>query len=155
MRVTPHLVVLALREVDDLERIVDAFPCVPAVERGNQLEVAAARQVRVEARLLDEAGDPVERARPVHDGVAPEQLRRSLVGPDQPEQHPQRCRLPGSIGTQVAVDVPRADRQVDVVDRGHVAVALDQPARLDRRDAHLSPLAAFSAASGGTEPATV
>ena len=76
-----------------------------AVERRHQLEVAAARQVRVEARRLDEAGDAVERGRPFDERVAPEQPRRALVGPDQAEQHPQRRRLAGPVGPEVAVDV--------------------------------------------------
>ena len=146
---------LALRQVDRRERVVDAVGRVAAVQRGDELEVPAAAQIRIEARLLDEAGDAVEGARPVDDGVAAEQLRRALVGPDQPEQDPQRCRLPGAVGAEVAVDVAGADRQVHVVDRGDVSVALDEPTRFDGRAAHLSPRAAFSAASGGTEPATV
>ena len=83
---------------------------VAAVERGDQLEVAAARQVRVEARRLDEAGDAVEGARALEQRVAAEQLRRALVGPDQPEQHPQRRRLAGAVGAEVAVDVAGARR---------------------------------------------
>jgi hypothetical protein len=81
-------------------------------------------------------------------------VSRALVGPDQAEQHPQRRRLAGAVGPEVAVDVARADREVDVVDGRDLAVALDQSAGLDRRGHH-SPRAAFSAATGGTEPSTV
>ena len=92
---------------------------VAAVERGHQLEVLAAAQVRVEARRLDEAGDAVERARALDAaGRGRTASRAALVGPDQPEQHPQRRRLAGAVGPEVAVDVAGADRQVDVVDRG-------------------------------------
>ena len=139
---------------------VDPAGGAVAVERGDELEVAPAAHVRIEARRLDEPGDAVERAHAVDQRVAPEQLDRALVGPDQPEQHPHRRRLARAVGPEVAVDVTAADRQVDVVDRGDPAVALDQAARLDRRRArvrrapHRRPRAAFSAATGGTEPAT-
>jgi hypothetical protein len=152
MRVALDLVVLARCEVDGLERVVDPRRRVATVERGDQLEVLATRHVRVEARRLDETGDAVQGARPLHEGVAPEQLRRALVGPDQAEQHAQRRGLPGPVRAEVAVDVAGPHGQVDVVDRRDVAVALDQPARFN--GIHRSPRAAFSAASGGTEPAT-
>ena len=126
-----------------------------AVERRSHLEVAAPGHVRVEARRLDEAGDAVQGADPLLEGVAPEQLRAARVGPDQAEQHAQRRGLAGPVRPEVAVDVAGAHGQVDVVDRRDVPVALDQPARLDRGSAHRSPRAAFSAATGGTEPATV
>ena len=154
VRVAADLVLGPVGEVDGVERLADPSCGSVAVERRHQLEVAAARQIRVEARRLDEAGDAVERGRTLQERVAPEQPRRALVGPDQAEQHPQRRRLACSVGPEVAVDVTGADREVDVVDGGDLAVALDQPAGLDRR-CHHRPRAAFSAATGGTEPSTV
>ena len=46
-----------------------------AVEIGEQPQVAAARQVRIEPRPLDEAGDAVERTGTVDERIAPEQPR--------------------------------------------------------------------------------
>ena len=43
-------------------------------------------------------------------GSRPNSCARALVGPDQPEQHPQRRRLPGAVGPEVAVDVAGARR---------------------------------------------
>ena len=155
VRVAADLVLGAAGEVDGVERLVDPVLGAVAVERRHQLEVAAPAQVRVEARRLDEARDAVEGASALEQRIAAEEARGALVGPDQPEQHPQRRRLAGPVGSEVAVDVAGAHGQVDVVDRRDVAVALDQPARLDRGRRHHSPLAAFSAATGGTEPSTM
>src|SRR5205823_7728170 len=63
--------------------------------------------------------------------------------------------LAGSVWSEVAKDVAALDRQVDVVDGDDVAVALDEPARLDRRCiAHFTARAAVSAAEAGSEPAS-
>ena len=63
--------------------------------------------------------------------------------------------LPAPFGPEVAVDVAGLDGEVDVVDGGQLAVALDEAARLDRPAPLIaSPRAAVSAACGGTEPAT-
>ena len=51
-----------------------------AVERGEQLEVLARGQVRVEARRLDESRDALQRARALAHRVAPEQLDGALGG---------------------------------------------------------------------------
>ena len=122
---------------------------------GEQPQVPAAGEVRVEARPLDEAGDAVERARAVDERIAAEELRVARRRADQPEQHPQRRRLARAVRAEVAEDVAALDGQVDVVDRDDLAVALDEPARFDRRRvAHLSARAAASAAAVGIDPAS-
>src|SRR5207302_1349301 len=114
----------------------------------------AAGEVWVERGPLDEAGDALERLGAVPERVAPEELDRALGRPDQAEHHAQGRRLPGPVRPEVAEDVARLDRQVDVVDGDDLAVALDEPARRDRRRlAHLRSRAAVSAAAGGSEPA--
>ena len=126
-----------------------------AVEIAEQAQVAAARQIRIEARALDEAGHAVERARAVDQRITPEEPRVALRRADQPEQHPQRGRLAGAVRPEVAEDVASIDRQVDVVDGDDVAIALDQPSRFEgRRVAHLSERAADSAAEVGIDPAS-
>ena len=127
-----------------------------AVERRAQVEVAPAGEVRVEARRLDEARHAVERG---HAGlrVAPEEPHAALAGADEPQHHPQRRRLAGAVGAEVAEDVAGKHGEVDAGDRHQVAVALDEAADLDGwrlRHCH-SPRAAASAAVGGTEPATM
>ncbi len=80
--------------------------------------------------------------------------------------------LPAPLGPEVAVHVAGADGDVHPGDGGQLAVALDQPADLERatrrwtrgrrrgrprarRAVTHSARAAFSAATGGTEPSTV
>ena len=124
-----------------------------AVERRAQLEVAPAGQVRVEARRLDEARDAVERR---HAGlrVAAEQPHAARGRADEAEHHPQRRRLAGAVGPEVAEDVAGQHGEVDAVDRDELAVALDEAADLDGGASvtRQSPRAAASAAVGGTEP---
>src|SRR5579884_2539583 len=145
----------AAAQVDELEHLVDARLGGAAVEVGQQAQVAPAGQVRVEARSLDEAGDAVEGARAVVERVAPEQPHGAFRRPDQAEQHAQRRRLPRAVRAEVAEDVARLHRQVDVVDRDDLAVPLDETARLDRTRglAHLSAVAAACAAAAGIDPA--
>ena len=50
-------------QLDDLQHLVDALLCAVPVERGQQLEVLARGEVRVEARRLHEPGDTLQRAR--------------------------------------------------------------------------------------------
>ena len=66
-------------------------------------------------------------------GSRPNSSHRALRRRDQPERHAQRGRLAGAVGTEEAVHVAGSDVQVDVVDREDLLVALDQPARADRR----------------------
>ena len=148
-------------QVDRLENLTDPVARPAAVEGRQQLQVAAAGQVGVEPRRLHEAGHAVERAGPVEERIAPEQPSASLGRADQPQEHPQRRGLAGPVRPQVAVDVATLDGQVDMVDRGQVAVALDQTPRDDRcgvaRRAvlHETARAAASAAAAGSEPITV
>ena len=154
MRVAAHAVLRPIRELDEVEYLVDASLGHAAVEVAEQAQVAAAREVRIEARPLDEAGDTVERPGAVDLRVAAEEEREPGRRADQPEQHPQRRGLPRAVRPEIAEDVAALDGQLDVIDRGDLAVALDEPADLDRRGvAHLSSRAADSAAAVGTEPA--
>src|SRR5207302_9359399 len=72
--VAAHPVCRAGCELDYLEHLADALARTRPVERGEQLEVLAGAEVGIEARRLDEAGDPLQRVRPVAPGIAPEQL---------------------------------------------------------------------------------
>ncbi len=131
VRVAADAVLGPAGEIDGVERRVDLRARVAAVERRDELEVLAAREVGVEARRLDEARDALERAHAVDHRVAPEEPRAAAARADQPEQHAQRRRLARAVGPEVAVDVARLDGQVDVVDRRDLAVGLDEAARLD------------------------
>ena len=63
----------ATRQIDGVERRIDLPAGVAAVERGDELEVLAAREVRVEARRLDEAGHAFERTDAIDHRIPAEQ----------------------------------------------------------------------------------
>ncbi len=157
VRVAAHPVLGAGAELDHVEHLVDAPGGPVTVERGEEFEVLARAQVRVEARRLDEPGDALERVRAVAHGVAVEQFDDALAGRDQAERHAQRGRLAGAVGAEEAVHVAGVHVQVDVIDRHNLVVALDQPARPYGLGlvAHRSrPFATSSTAAGDTAPAT-
>src|SRR5205814_951801 len=131
LRVATDAIVGALVEIDERQQLVDSIAATVAVESREELEVLAAAEVGVEVRRLDEAGNAVERGRQVVLGVAPEEPRLALVLVDQAEQDPERRRLAGSVRPEEAVDVAPFDGQVDVVDSGDRAVALDEAAGLE------------------------
>ncbi len=133
MRVATHLVLGTGSQLYDREHLVDARGCAVAVEPGQQLEVLASGQVRVEPRCLHEPGDALQRPRAHTQRVMPEQLHRALARHDQAERHAQRRRLARPVGPQEPVHVSRTDVQVDVIDREHVLVALHQSSGADRR----------------------
>jgi hypothetical protein len=152
--------------VDGGEHLVDERLRAAAVIRGQQLEVLAAGQVRIELGRLDEPRHPLQGAPAEQHRVAAEQVGGAFGGPDQPEQHAQGCRLARAVRAQIPVHVAALDCEVDVVDGDQVPVALDEPAGRDRAVAarglgrvgrHLEPIprAAITAAAEGREPTTV
>ena len=143
-----------MRELYQLEHLVDARGGAVAVECRQELEVAPPAQIRIERRRLDEPRDALERA-DRHLRVAPEQPYRALGGPDQPEHHPKRSRLSGAVGTEVPVHVAGADGQIDAADGDDLAVALYKSSDFDGRGVGHSARAAASAVCGVTDPTTV
>jgi hypothetical protein len=131
LRVAGDPVVRPRPKIDDLEQLVDPRAPAVEVERGEQLKVLAAAQVRIEVGRLDEPGDAVQRLGKLVLRVAAEEPGLAAVGPDQAEQDPQRRRLARPVWPEKAIDVARLDGQIDVVDRGDCAVAVDEAARLD------------------------
>ena len=146
----------AIAQLDDVEHLVDPIAGAASVVVGEELQIPPSAHVRVEARPLDEARDPVHGARSVDERVASEQARGAGGGSDQSEQHAQGGRLAGAVGAEVAEHVARLDGEVDVVDRDDLTVGLHQPSR-DHRClvAHRSSRAAASAAAEGIDPARV
>ena len=132
LRVAADLVACPALKPDRLEHGADPAGGVPAVEGGEQLEVRAAGQIRVEVGRLDEAADTVERLRKLPLRVATEDPDLALVRAQQSEQHAHRGRLAGPVRAEEAVDVALVDAQIDVVHRTDVPVRLDEPAGLHR-----------------------
>ena len=156
VRVAADAVLRTVAQLDQLQHLLDAGGRVGFVVVGEQPQVLAPGEIRVEARPLDEAGDAVERLRAVDQRIAAEQLRLTGGGPDQAEQHPQQRGLSGSVRAEQAEDVAGRDSEIDAVDRDDLTVCLDDPAGGDGRRAarHLTARAAASAAAAGSEPAS-
>src|SRR5262249_11934830 len=64
--------------------------------------------------------------------VEAEQRRPATGGPVNPEQQPDRGRLPGPVRAQVAVHLARLDGQIEAVESQRLAVTLGQALGLDR-----------------------
>src|SRR6059058_2169935 len=154
MRVAADLVLRAVSQLHRLEHRLDPGAGARLVVIGEQPKVAAAGEVRIEPRPLDEPGHALERPRTFNHRVAAEQPDAAVRRTDQPEHHPQRRRLSGAVRAEVAEDVAGSDCEVDPGDGDDVSVALDEPARDDGfRVVHFSSRAADSAAAGGNDPA--
>ena len=102
------------------------------VEVGQELEGLLACQVWPQERLASYIGSaPVgpDRFAP---GVDAEELAVAGARLMQPEQQADRGGLAGAVGAEVAVDLARIDREVEVVERHGVSVVLAQPHSPDR-----------------------
>jgi hypothetical protein len=73
------------------------------------------------------------RPRALRERVAAEQPHRARVRADEPEQDPHRRGLAGAVRAEEPVHVAGADGEVDAIYRQHIAVALHESARDDRR----------------------
>ena len=113
-------------EVEPLEQVVAALRVQAAAQRPEQVDRLAAGEVRPQA---DVTGHVREAAVQV-DGVAPriaaQHGRRSGVGAQQPEQHPDRRGLAGAVRAEEAVHLARPHRQVEPVERARRAERLDE-----------------------------
>ena len=143
-------------QLDDVEHLVDAVLRAEAVVVGEQAQVLAAGEVRVEARRLDEAGDSLERlADALLDRVAAEELDRASGGADQARAScavTSSCRRRWARGTRRRRPARRLGRLVDGDD---ASVALEKASGRDgRRAVHFKPFAAARAVAAGIEPAS-
>jgi hypothetical protein len=141
--VAAHPARAAIGQADARQHVVDEARGHVAVELGQQREVDATRQVGIEARLLHEAGDVVERRRARAAEGTSQQRDRARVGRDQPEQQPQQRRLAGAVGPQQPVNLAGLHDQVQVVHGRRRLEALDQPSGGDGlHGGHYEPRAA-------------
>src|SRR5436190_18103827 len=97
-----------------------------AIELGQHLEIDAAGEVGIEARVLDEPGDAVEDRRTTGIRAATEQLHRPFVGPHEPKQEPKQSRFAGPIRTQQTSNLALVDEQVHIVNCPDWAEPLDE-----------------------------
>ena len=138
-RVGLDLVVRALAQRDALEHRRDARARLAAVVRGPHVEVAAAAQVRVEARLLDDAADARERLADVLRHLAAAQVDAAAARLREAEHHADQRRLAAAVRPEPGEAAPARHVDRDVVDRELLPEALRDVLELDDRVAHRPP----------------
>ena len=108
-------------------------PCGAAVARGGvDVQVLAAGEVGVEARLLDDRADAGERGGALARQVVAEQAHAAAVGCGEAEQQADERRLAGAVGARGSrTRMPRGTARSMHVQRGAVAEALAQAVGLD------------------------
>jgi hypothetical protein len=85
-------------KIDELEQLVDPRAAAVEVERGEQLKVLPAAQVRIEVGRLDESGDAVQRLGKLVLRVAAEQPASPLSGRIRPSRIRSVVVLPAPFG---------------------------------------------------------
>ena len=118
-------------ELDEPEHLVHARPREPG-HRRQRAQVVAALAAGMRARDLQVGADHPRRLVEL-DVRLPEDRRVARAGPRERQDHPQRRRLARAVGPEEPGHRALADRERQVVDRGHGSVALRKPHRLDRR----------------------
>ena len=126
------VIVGAVGEAGRLERRVDAAARVEAVQRGEEREVLARRQLGVEVQLVGEQADPApKRRRRARAPAARRSERRRCVGADQRGEHADQRRLAGAVRAEQADDLAGAERQRDVRQRAAPAEMARDVGQLD------------------------
>ncbi len=131
-----HALVGRVRQADRVQDVVDPVDAradirPPASRASERLEVATAREVGPERRLLDERAYALERS--VAGGHAgTKDLDRSPGRVDQAEGHPDRRGLARTVRAEEAVELAALDREIELVDGGQLAVPLAEADRPDR-----------------------
>ena len=118
-RVAADLAVRGLGEPDALEQLVAARAPLRlrhALQRRLQTHVIAAREQRVERRLLQRGADRRPHRGTLAQDVVAGHARRARGGRQQRGEHQHRGRLARAVGPEEAVDLAGRDLQVDPVD---------------------------------------
>src|SRR5919197_1510858 len=131
-----HPVVRALRELDELEELVGALRELPA----RNAEVASVDddvlpdgQLHVECVELRDDPEPRADLHPVLHRVEAEDAQGPVRDRRDAADHAHRRRLPCAVRAEEPEGLAATEVEVDRVDRGQLAEALDEPASLDQR----------------------
>jgi hypothetical protein len=117
----------------DLGQHLLAAAVVDAGEGGEHAQVVTRGAARVEPGGVERGADDGRRAAQLRVPVPLDQ-RGARVGGREPEQHPERRRLPGAVRPEEPRDGAGPHHQVQAVDGPDVAEPLGQPADRDRCD---------------------
>src|SRR5690606_31549265 len=130
--------ILAIGEAEALEPFADPRHRLRRrnpLDLRHECEQPAHPHAAVEPPLFGQIARAIERR--LVDRPPPEQdLPRIWV--QDPEEHPDRCRLPGPVRAQQSVCRPARDREVQPCDCGHLAEAFLDAAQLDDRSVVVS-----------------
>ena len=103
----------------------------PAAQPPEHVDRLAAGQVGPQVDLARHVRQPPVQGDRVAPRVAAEQPDVARVGAQEPEQHADGGRLARAVGAEEAVHLPRADGEVEPVERALGAERLDEPADRD------------------------
>ena len=123
-----------LGEVEPLEQLGAALLHVlrrQVVQLAEHAHVLAPGEVLVDGRVLARETDRVPHRIGLLDDVMPGDVRNAGRGREQRGQDPHRGGLAGPVGAEQPDHLPPFDRQVDPVERLHVAEVLHQPLGMD------------------------
>jgi len=109
-----------------------------------EVEILEDREILVEREALCHVADGGAQPLDVAGHLEPEQPGSAGGGQQQTEQHPQKSRFAGAVGSKEAEDLAAVDVEVHAVDRRFGAEEARQPARLDHDRARSSHLRASS-----------
>ena len=131
-----HAILGAIGELDELEQLVGPL----AQHRAGKPEVApvdddvlAHGQLHVERVLLGNDSEPSTDRDAVSSRVEPEDAELPVRDRGDAADHAHRRRLPGAVRTEETEGLASLEVEVDRVDCGELAEALDEPAGLDER----------------------
>ena len=158
-RVAADLAVGRVGQPDALDQLVAARAPLRlrhALQRRLQPHVIAARQQRVQRRLLQRGADRRPHRGALADDVVTRHARRARGGRQQRGEHQHRRRLPGAVRPQEAVDLAGRDLQVDPVDGPRAVLEFaDQTLNLDARGGSLRHVSSVRGGPPGSWAALV
>ena len=128
----------ARRHAHEIERVGDdaAGAGLRTVEREEELEILLDGERVVGRESLGHVSERARRRATVVDDVVTRDSRDAAVRPLDARENSQRGRLPRAVRAEETADFAALDEQVDAGERREIAIALHEPARFDRRDAH-------------------
>jgi len=121
-----------LSQAHALQGLADPAPPVrEAVEARLQVQVLAGRELAIQARLLEHHAQAAAHGGPLACRVRPQDANAALRRERQGRQDGDGGGLAGSVGSQQTEEGALLHAQIETVERGVIAVALDQSRHLD------------------------
>ena len=103
-------------EVEALQQLGPALGIEPTAQPAEQVDDLAAGQVRPQGHVAGHVGEPAVQLHRLPPRVAAEQHGAAAVGPQEPEQHPDRGRLAAAVRAEKPVYLARGYGEVQPVE---------------------------------------